>query len=910
MEKITIYEDIISNFIINDNTKNIDKIIKNKKNIMDFINIGKYEINGIILKIILNNNENETYYLINNNYYNKKYINNYLKSITINIDNKIYNSFISENKIIIPDFLNIGGNFEIINDILCIIWTNNIIFFHINNNNIFIKHDINDFDIIFYKKYINDDSIDDWYSIVKHWYVYGRISNILITDNSKIFINNEINNIIINHSHQHIYNIDKNIYYKFKFENKDDLLINTNFFTFINNSVSFSSNNNNYVKFVKYNGIYEEIIFGKLIHPEYIADYQINNIKQIIIFSNKEYSYKKIKNDILIKINNKFECFYKIDNNNYIKTNLNKNFKINEKQYFKTNNSNIIDIYNTWFDNNNNNCYTITGIKIGGSIKYFDDLKIKYINKNFIIINSKEMLKSIKFKKNEIMFVQHLFFTNIDISDIINLCKNNNLKLVISIHDWYWLNERVLYEFDNKAEWENNYLKKNIKINDKILKLFKMADEIICPSNFVYNKYIEYFKNCNLKVVYHNDCNIDNESIFIPEIKNNNINIGNLNSFSYYKGCDTIDYLKNNIKTYKNYNINFLINSINLKPYHEFEFYDLVINENIHCLTYLNNYAETYCYSLSKALNIGSPIIYNNIGSFEERIEKKDHYFKIKYNENEDKNIYYETLKKKFYKMLDYIIENNGKFLKYNKSNNLIIYNNYYENLFNSVNEYNVVLITSKIYISNNKFSYTDTRSVYSKKERFLQTIDTINSIKKYIPNYYIILFDNSEFTKEESGILNNSVNFFINIKNDNEIDYYTNKCEIKALAELTQLKFMLKYMSILNINIKNIFKISGRYSIIENFDYKQYDNDLNIFKKNENVKDREFYYTSFYKIAYKNIRIYNKCIEKTLNFIKNENKSYELEVILPNKLNHNFKIIQELGINQVIAVNKDIYNI
>jgi hypothetical protein len=93
------------------------------------------------------------------------------------------------------------------------------------------------------------------------------------------------------------------------------------------------------------------------------------------------------------------------------------------------------------------------------------------------------------------MFVQHLFFTNIDISDIINLCKNNKLKLIISIHDWYWLNENVLYEFDNKAEWENNYLKKNIKINDKILKLFKLADEIICPSNFVYNKYLEYFKN-------------------------------------------------------------------------------------------------------------------------------------------------------------------------------------------------------------------------------------------------------------------------------------------------------------------------------------------------------------------------------------------------------------------------------
>jgi hypothetical protein len=31
-------------------------------------------------------------------------------------------------------------------------------------------------------------------------------------------------------------------------------------------------------------------------------------------------------------------------------------------------------------------------------------------------------------------------------------------------------------------------------------------------------------------------------------------------------------------------------------------------------------------------------------------------------------------------------------------------------------------------------------------EERFLQTLETINSIREYIPNSYIILFDNSNF--------------------------------------------------------------------------------------------------------------------------------------------------------------------
>ena len=921
MEKITLHDDN-TNFecIIKTNNKTIEKIIKDKTNIMELLNIGKCEINNNILTVILYNNEINTYYLINEMYYNKKYIHTYFKCIKIKIDNNIFNSVLyEENTIYIPDFLNIKGKYELINDILIIVWSNGVIFFHIKstieNQEVYIKHDIGDFDITFYKKQvIENENIVDWLSAVRHWYIYGRVNNIPSNHKGKLNMNNTIDNIIINHSHEHIYNIDKKIYYKVKFLDNNFISINTNFFVFVENSVIFNSNNNKNITFGINNNVYEEAVMGTLIHPEYIETFNLDVSKNLLIVKNNEYNYKFVKNGIVIKINKIYEYFYKLNNtgneNTYMKTNINMNFEKSNKLTFYSNNTDIMDIYNGWFDNNNNNCYTITGIKLGGSIKYVDDLKRNYINKNFIIVNSKEMLRSIKFKQGEIMFIQHLFFTNIDISDIIYLCKRNKLKLIISVHDWYWVNEKVLYEFDNKCEWENNYLKTNIKINDKILKLFDMADEIICPSNFVYNKYLEYFKNCNLKIVYHNDCIISQDTKYIPEIKNNTINIGNLNSFSYYKGNDIIDYLKNNITTYKNYNIKFLINSINLKSYDEFEYYDIVVNENIHCLTYLNNYAETYCYSLSKGLNIGSPIIYNNIGAFIERIQKKEHYFKIKYTENDDKYKYYEVLKKKFYSMLDYVIENNGKFLKYNNSNNFITYNKYYDNLFKSQNEYNVVMITSKVYTSNNTFSYTNNRSVYSVQERFSQTIDTINSIKKYIPNYYIILFDNSDFTNEESGILNSSVDFFINIKNDDEINYYTNKCKIKALAELTQLRIILKYMAVLTINIKNVFKISGRYSIVENFNYEQYDNDLNIFKKNKDVRDREFYYTSFYKISYKNISLFNTCIKNSIDFIKKENKPYELETILPSKLNYNFNEVDVLGVNQVIAVHRGISRI
>ena len=75
----------------------------------------------------------------------------------------------------------------------------------------------------------------------------------------------------------------------------------------------------------------------------------------------------------------------------------------------------------------------------------------------------------------------------------------------------------------------------------------------------------------------------------------------------------------------------------------------------------------------------------------------------------------------------------------FNENNNIFISNlQYYYN-----NSYNVVLITSKIYVSNKPLTYINTRSIYSSEQRLNQTLETINSIKKYIPNYFIVLFFN-----------------------------------------------------------------------------------------------------------------------------------------------------------------------
>ena len=68
----------------------------------------------------------------------------------------------------------------------------------------------------------------------------------------------------------------------------------------------------------------------------------------------------------------------------------------------------------------------------------------------------------------------------------------------------------------------------------------------------------------------------------------------------------------------------------------------------------MNKFGETYCYSLSKFLKSGLPIIYNNIGAFKERIPIKEYYFKV--FDSEKDIILNSTLENKFIELLDYII--------------------------------------------------------------------------------------------------------------------------------------------------------------------------------------------------------------------------------------------------------------
>lgn len=247
---------------------------------------------------------------------------------------------------------------------------------------------------------------------------------------------------------------------------------------------------------------------------------------------------------------------------------------------------------------------------------------------------------------------------------------------------------------------------------------------------------------------------------------------------------------------------------------------------------------------------------------------------------------------------------------KVKKTENLNSYMNDYINEKDKqiiINNQNLVLITSKIKVSNVKFTYSPVRSTYSLEERYAQTFETIETIRKYIPNSYIVLFDNSNFSKYEITQLSSVVDNFINITNDAELNYYTNESVTKAFGDIIQqIKIYDYFIKTIDIsNVKNFFKISGRYLINENFNYLTiYNNDANVIKKNQLVKDREYYYTSFYKLTNTNIEFY---FNELKQIIKNETLYYNVdcEVIVGQilKKTQNLIIAETLGITQRIAI-------
>jgi hypothetical protein len=159
-----------------------------------------------------------------------------------------------------------------------------------------------------------------------------------------------------------------------------------------------------------------------------------------------------------------------------------------------------------------------------------------------------------------------------------------------------------------------------------------------------------------------------------------------------------------------------------------------------------------------------------------------------------------------------------------------------------------LVLITSIINPPNTSLSYSKTRSVFTRDERFLQTKNTIDSVKQKIPNSKIMIVECASFTSDELTYFNNNCDFILNLWEKVDLhEQIFNKS--KSLGEGTMTIEALTYIHQMNIEYDVLYKISGRYVLNDNFILSP---ELNIFKKIDRSMDNVF--TALYKLERKHV--------------------------------------------------------
>lgn len=214
----------------------------------------------------------------------------------------------------------------------------------------------------------------------------------------------------------------------------------------------------------------------------------------------------------------------------------------------------------------------------------------------------------------------------------------------------------------------------------------------------------------------------------------------------------------------------------------------------------------------------------------------------------------------------------------------------------------NIVLITSVINTPNKPLSYSKTRSVFSRKDRFEQTKKTIKSVREKLSNSKIIIVECSDFNEEENNYFKENCDYILNLwdkKNLHDSIFGISK----SLGEGIMTIEALKYIEELNLEYNFLYKISGRYWLNENFKIESIQN--NIFKrinKNENN-----IFTALYKIDKITAK---KLLIFLINNIENMKKCIGYEVLISYFVkNINKNLVDTIGLSGFVTVCGSKYN-
>ena len=200
------------------------------------------------------------------------------------------------------------------------------------------------------------------------------------------------------------------------------------------------------------------------------------------------------------------------------------------------------------------------------------------------------------------------------------------------------------------------------------------------------------------------------------------------------------------------------------------------------------------------------------------------------------------------------------------------------------------IIVTSIVEMGNAPVEWGTTRSVYSHKQRLEQTLETIESIRTYMPDTDILLVEcspESDYMVE----LKNNVDIFVNTYPNDSI----RNCYNKSIGEAT---LLIKAFDIIETKqYRNIFKMTGRYKLTEKFNKNNWSDD----QVNASLTYHYSYHhdpqlhihTFFYKIPITEISFFKDILQKFVS----ENSPMIIEKLTYTSFQNKIKNIPEIGI-------------
>jgi len=409
----------------------------------------------------------------------------------------------------------------------------------------------------------------------------------------------------------------------------------------------------------------------------------IKHYKNYGFFENRKYK---------IIIPNDFDWKLYIEINKDLNQNSNENESINHYINY--------GFYENRKYNNKKNIYHMTHNFGGGTSIYVENICKILNNYNHVIISILDKTNVIvdnnlinktdldKIITNEhLLIVHHLIFID-DTDDYkiklcyktLNFVKKIKMNKIFIVHDYFLFNPEIPNPIKNV---------KKVIDEQKILEVknfLSIFDKVFFNSLNCYNNYIKHLTNIDnahiLNVVP--DIFYYNKRIF--PLKKDKYNIGIIGDISSpHKGMT----LSNKIITlFQDCKIkhNFIIlgnspleksNLIITRKYKNENIFEMINNYDIDFFIFLSEFEETYSFTLSIAIHTGLPIIYNDIGSYTERLQNYSNCFSFTENN--------------YYSILDILnnIDNDTNLIRTNKKIDIN-----YPNLYNNIPEFSDFVIT------------------------------------------------------------------------------------------------------------------------------------------------------------------------------------------------------------------------